>query len=143
MALVVVYALKPTTVPVEVVRAERGRLRVTVDEDGKTRIRDRYVVSAPLTGRLVRIALRPGDEVKAGQTVLATIEPRDPELLDASARAIAEARVKAAETAVKQAAPLLEKELGDERVAALQKEREAEARSALGFEVRPPPAEAR
>jgi HlyD family secretion protein len=109
VALVVVYALQPTTVPVEVVRAERGSLRVTVDEDGKTRIRDRYVVSAPLTGRLVRIALRPGDEVKAGQTVLATIEPRDPELLDASARGIAEARVKAAESTQKQAAPLLEK----------------------------------
>jgi HlyD family secretion protein len=103
------YALWPAGVPVEVGRAERGPLRVTVDEDGKTRIRDRYVVSAPLTGRLVRIALRPGDEVKAGQTVLATVEPRDPELLDASARAAAEARVKAAETAQKQTAPLLEK----------------------------------
>ncbi|HKB04647.1 MAG TPA: HlyD family efflux transporter periplasmic adaptor subunit [Gemmataceae bacterium] len=109
VGLVVAYVLRPTTVPVEVARAERGPLRVTVDEDGKTRIRDRYVVSAPLTGRLVRIALRPGDEVRAGQTVLATIEPRDPELLDASARAAAEARVKAAETAQKQTAPVLEK----------------------------------
>src|SRR5687767_12415016 len=109
VALVVVYAMRPTSVPVEVARAECGPLRVTVDEDGKTRIRDRYVVSAPLTGRLGRILLRPGDEVKAGQTVLAAIEPREPELLDASARAIAEARVKAAETTQKQTAPQLEK----------------------------------
>src|SRR5262245_38073174 len=94
MALVVIYAVQPTPVPVEVATTTRGPLRITVDEDGKTRIRDRYVVSAPLNGRLVRIGLRPGDEVHAGQTIVAIVEPKDPDLLDVSARAIAEARVK-------------------------------------------------
>jgi HlyD family secretion protein len=105
----VIFALWPTGVPVDVAVAERGPLRVTVDEDGKTRIRDRYVVSAPLSGRLVRIALRAGDEVRAGQTILATIEPKDPDLLDVSARTVAEARVKAAEAVKRQTVPNLEK----------------------------------
>ena len=109
VAAVALYAAWPAPVPVEVAAAGRGPLRVTVDQDGKTRIHDRYVVSAPLSGRLVRIGLRPGDEVKAGQTILAVIEPRDPDLLDVSARTTAEARVKAAEATVKQAAPNLEK----------------------------------
>ena len=108
-AAAIAYAAWPQPVPVEVARAERGPLRVTVDQDGRTRIRERYVVSAPLGGRLVRIGLRPGDEVRAGQTVLAVVEPPDPALLDASARAAAEARVKAAEAAARQAGPVLDK----------------------------------
>ena len=103
------YSFWPRPVDVEVVRLTRGPLRVTVDEDGKTRIKERYVVSAPLAGRLVRIALRPGDRVLAGKTMLAVIEPGDPALLDARARAEAEARVKAAEAARKQAVPKLER----------------------------------
>lgn len=108
-AAVIVYAAWPQPVPVETATAARGPLRVTVDQDGKTRIRERYVVSAPLGGRLVRIGLRPGDEVRAGQTTLAAIEPPDPALLDPSARATTEARVKAAEIVVKQSGPALEK----------------------------------
>ncbi len=106
---IIVYALWPEGVPVEVAVAGRGPLRVTVDEDGKTRIRDRYIVSAPLTGRLVRIGLRAGDEVRARQTIVATIEPKDPDLLDVSARTAAEARVKAAEATKRQSAPNLDK----------------------------------
>lgn len=106
---VIVVALWPTGVPVDVAAAERGSLRVTVDEDGKTRIRERYIVSAPLSGRLVRIGLRAGDEVRAGQTILATIEPKEPDLLNVSARTIAEARVKAADAAKRQTVPNLDK----------------------------------
>ena len=60
---VAAYVMQPAAIPVEVSTAEQGLLRVTVDEDGKTRIRERYIVSAPLSGRLGRIVLRPGDEV--------------------------------------------------------------------------------
>ena len=109
VVIVVAYAVWPTPVPVEVAAAERGPMRVTVDEDGKTRIRDRYVVSAPLAGRLGRITLRAGDEVRAGETLLATIEPKDPELLDISARAAAHARVKMTEESKKQALENLKK----------------------------------
>jgi HlyD family secretion protein len=97
------YALWPKPVPVEWARASRGPMRVTVDEDGNTRIRERYLVSAPLAGRLARITLEEGDAVAAGETVVAAIDPTDPTLLDPRARAEAEARVRAAEAALEQA----------------------------------------
>jgi HlyD family secretion protein len=70
---------------------------VRVEEDGKTRIRERYVVSTPLTGRLLRITFDVGDVVVAGQTILARMEPTDPEFLDPRDLAQARARVSAAE----------------------------------------------
>ena len=82
---------------------------MTVDDDGKTRIKERYIVSSPLGGRLDRIELDPGDPVVAGETLLATIEPNEPELLDPRARALAEARVKAAEASLARAEPLVER----------------------------------
>ena len=103
-----VYAFLPEPVDVDLATVSCGMLRVTVDEDGKTRIREKYVVSAPLVGRLLRINMEAGDPVTAGQTLLATIEPRDPELLDARTVAQAEARAKAAEAALKKMEPQLE-----------------------------------
>ena len=57
------YAFVPEPVEVDLVTVERGDVQVTVDEDGKTRIREKYVVSAPLNGRILRISLDPGDTV--------------------------------------------------------------------------------
>lgn len=102
------YSFWPRPIEVDVARASRGSLRVTVDEDGKTRVKERYIVSAPLAGRLQRITLRPGDAVSAGETTLAFIEPTEPSLLDDRSRTEAEVRVKAAETTRKQAVPKLE-----------------------------------
>ena len=102
------YGLMPAPVEVDLATAEKGSIRVTVDQDGKTRIRERYVVSTPLAGRLLRIEMDPGDEVEAGETLLATIEPRDPELLDARSIAQAEARVRAAEATLEKMDPTLE-----------------------------------
>jgi HlyD family secretion protein len=103
-----VYAFMPQPIEVDLVKVERGTVRVTVNEDGKTRIREKYVVSAPLNGRILRISLDPGDKVVAGETLLTMIEPRDPELLDARSVAQAEAQVKAAEAALRRAEPVLE-----------------------------------
>ena len=102
------YAFLPQPIEVDLVEVTRGTVRVTVDQEGKTRIHDKYVVSAPLNGRILRITMRPGDEVEAGKTLLTTIEPRDPELLDARSIAQAEARVKAAEATLRQVEPILE-----------------------------------
>jgi len=102
------YAFWPQPVDVDLAEVTRGPLQVTVDEDGKTRIREKYVVSAPLVGRLLRINMDAGDPVEAGKTLLATIEPRDPELLDTRTIAQAEARVKAAEAALKKMEPVTE-----------------------------------
>jgi HlyD family secretion protein len=88
----IVAGLWPKPVPVETARVSRGTLRATVNEEGKTRIKQRYVISAPVTGQLRRIPFKAGAEVQAGQTVLAIIDPLSPALLDARARALAEAR---------------------------------------------------
>jgi HlyD family secretion protein len=105
-----VYAFLPAPVDVDVATVTRGLLRVTVDQEGKTRIKEKYVVSAPLAGRLVRVAIHAGDAVTAGKTVLTAIEPTDPALLDTRARAEAEARVKAAEASRKRALATVERE---------------------------------
>jgi HlyD family secretion protein len=104
----VVYAFLPQPVRVDLSKVTRGALAVSVDERGKTRIKDRYVVSSPLAGRLLRIELLPGDSVETGKTVVAVIEPGDPALLDPRAVAEAEARVKAAEARLHQAGTALE-----------------------------------
>lgn len=108
LAGAIVYGMWPAPVDADLAKVTRGAIRETVDQEGKTRIRERYIVSAPLAGRLSRIDLDNGDQVKAGETIIASIEPRDPELLDARARKQAEANVEAAESRVKRTTPLLE-----------------------------------
>ena len=72
--LLMIANFKPAPVTVETALVECGPLTVTVDEEGRTRVRDRFVVSAPITGRLGRIKLKEGDTVEKG-TVLATLSP--------------------------------------------------------------------
>lgn len=98
----VVNAFLPKPVAVDLARVETGPLQVYVEEDGKTRVRNRYVVSSPLAGRLRRINLRSGDQVPPGR-MLASIEPADPGLLDPRALAQAEARVRSARSALDKA----------------------------------------
>ncbi len=95
VALAIAYGFMPRPVPTDVVRASRGKLLVTVEEEGKTRVRDRYTVSAPVAGFLRRIDLDVGDSVKKGQTI-AVLEPSRSSVLDPRARAEAEAVVSAA-----------------------------------------------
>jgi HlyD family secretion protein len=90
------WGLWPRPVPVEVAEVRVGPLRVTVDEEGETRIRERYVISAPVTGRLRRIELDAGDPVREGETILATIDPVLPPMLDERSRSSAQARLDAA-----------------------------------------------
>ena len=92
-----VYALQPQSVLVDMVEVQRQELRVSVIDDGVTRIRERYVVSSPLAGRLTRISFDEGDSVVAGKTILTTLQATDPDLLDPRAVAQAQARVSAAE----------------------------------------------
>lgn len=95
-----VYAFRPQPVAVEFAEAVRGPLQVTIDEEGETRIRKRFVISAPVAGRISRIDREPGDRVVGGRTAIATVIATQPALLDVRTRAEAEARVRAAETAV-------------------------------------------
>src|SRR5687768_15560034 len=70
----VAAALRPDAIEVETVAARRAPLRVTVDAEGKTRVRDRYVIAAPVAGRLERVPLAEGATVRAGD-VIARIAP--------------------------------------------------------------------
>ncbi len=103
IAAVIWVAFRPAPVPVDFGSVVRGDLQVTVDQEGKTRVHDRYVVSAPVAGRVLRVELEPGDPVEAGKTVVATFLPGAPPLLDARARAEAEAQIRAADASVQQA----------------------------------------
>ena len=82
-----VLALKPAPIPVDLGQVKRGTLQVTVDAEGKTRLRDRFMIAAPVEGRLSRVALEVGDRVKQGQ-VIAHIErlPLDTKVKAAQAR---------------------------------------------------------
>jgi HlyD family secretion protein len=87
VAAVAAMAFWPSSTAVDVETVQRGPLVVTVDEEGETRVRDRFVVSAPVAGRLERIELEPGDAVVERETVVATLRPTDPALLDTRTRA--------------------------------------------------------
>ncbi len=89
----------PRAVPVDVAEVKRAPLAVTVEEEGKTRVTERYQVSAPVAGYVRRIGLDAGDAVKAGQ-VLAVIEPARSVALDPRTRAQAQAQASAARAAL-------------------------------------------
>jgi HlyD family secretion protein len=97
---IVAYALRPEVIDVETGVATRGPMRVTVDEDGRTRVRSRFVIAAPVAGRLQRLTLREGDQVSQGQTV-ALIAPLP---LDSATRQVASARLRSAEALRSEAA---------------------------------------
>jgi HlyD family secretion protein len=101
------WAFAPRPVQVETAEAAPGLFETTVDEDGRTRLRERYVVSAPLAGRLQRIALREGDVVEAGVTV-AQLTPVPSPMLDDRSRLELGARVGSAEANVQRARTRIE-----------------------------------
>ncbi|OGT81343.1 MAG: efflux transporter periplasmic adaptor subunit [Gammaproteobacteria bacterium RIFCSPLOWO2_02_FULL_61_13] len=104
LALIGLLALgfRPSPVSVDMVQAQAGPLRLTVEEEGRTRVIDRYVISAPVPGYLRRIDLDVGAALSPGQ-VVAQLEPLRSDVLDPRRRAEAESRVVAARAAVQAA----------------------------------------
>ena len=103
-----VWAFWPQAIEVEMGAVTQGRFERSVQEDGKTRLRDRYVVSTPLTGRVARIDLKQGDAV-ARDAVLATLWPVTPNLLDERTQQEQRERIGAMEAAVRRAAANVER----------------------------------
>lgn len=97
------FGLQPSPVPVELGLVEIGSIEKTIDDDGQSRIRERYTITAPIAANLVRIELHPGDPVSQNTSRLAILEPTNPSLLDARAKQEAEARVMATQAAVDRA----------------------------------------
>ncbi len=108
LATAVAVGLRPHPVPVETAVVSSGTLVVTVDEDGRTRVKDRYLISAPLAGTVPRMALEAGDSVARGALV-ARIVPTAAPLLDPRSRAESQARIAAARAAVRQAGSAVER----------------------------------
>ena len=102
VAAAVGWMAMPGPIPVETAVVTKGRFVATVEDDGKTRVRQRYVVAAPLAGRLGRLRFKAGDQVKADD-VVATITPAPAPLLDPRARREVEERLGAAEANVERA----------------------------------------
>jgi HlyD family secretion protein len=92
-----IWAFIPRPIPVDLLTLSHGEMVVTVDEEGETRVRDVFVLSAPISGRAMRIGAEVGDEVIADETLIAEIEPIDPTLLDPRSEAQARADIRAAE----------------------------------------------
>lgn len=80
-AAVIGWAFYPKATEVDLAEIRTGRFERSIEEDGKTRLRDRFVVSAPVAGRLARVTLREGDDIRS-QQVVATLWPAAPVLLD-------------------------------------------------------------
>lgn len=102
-ALLLAWALRPRAVEVELALVTQARFEMSIGEDAKTRLHERYVVAAPLAGQLARITLREGDAVAAG-AVVATLTPVLPALLDARSGRELQARVEGAEARLQHSA---------------------------------------
>lgn len=111
------YVLAPKPVPVDSARIDRGAIVVTVDEEGKTRIKDVYTVSAPITGRLLRLPVKVGDPVSAQVSPVASILPVTPAFLDQRTKSELLAAAAAAEAAVGLAEAELTRKKSEERYA--------------------------
>jgi len=96
LAALVAWSLQPPPVAVEIAAVARGAFEQTIVDDGKTRVRDRYVIAAPLAGRVARIRFEPGDPVRQGQ-VVALLTPTAPAFLDARTSRELQERVGAAQ----------------------------------------------
>jgi HlyD family secretion protein len=95
-----VWAFVPRPVEVDLAEVAPRTLEIAVEEEGEARIRDVFTVSATITGKLQRISLHAGDSVTEGETVVASIGPAAPVLLDSRSRAVAEAAAAAAQAAM-------------------------------------------
>ncbi len=103
IGLIVIAALAwsfwPRPVPVDVVSVTAGPMEVTVSDEGRTRVREIYQLSAPVSGRLLRVEVHAGDTVKGGESNVGQLLPTAPSFLDVRTRTQAEAAVKSAEAA--------------------------------------------
>lgn len=117
IALALAVAFWPRPMMVDMGTVTRGAMQVTIDEEGRTRVHDAFVVSTPVAGRLMRVAVHPGDPVIKGETVVAHMRPTIPAALDIRTREQARAAVDAAEAALRVARADLNKAMADKDLA--------------------------
>tara|TARA_R110002033_G_scaffold24385_15_gene57039 strand:- start:36051 stop:37277 length:1227 start_codon:yes stop_codon:yes gene_type:complete len=121
----VYLALRTPPMDVDVAKAVKAPLLVTIDDEGETRVRDIYLVAAPISGELQRIDLEPGDPVVAGQTVIARILPAQPDFLDPRSESETRAQIRALEASVESATARIAQAQADSQLSAADFERTA------------------
>lgn len=128
VGLFFLYAFWPRAAQVDLATIEQSHMMVTIDEEAKTRVRDSYVVSMPVAGRLLRVDVEAGDAVMQGETIVARIAPASPTVLDVRTEEQAGAAVAAAEAALALAKAEVKKAAVDEDFAEVEAERYRELR---------------
>lgn len=123
LAGVLTFVFWPRPVMVDLGTVAKMPLTVTIDEEAKTRVRDAYVVSAPIAGRVLRVDVEPGDSVTSGNTVIARMLPLNPSALDVRTREQATATVAASEAALRLARADLNKAMADKDLSDLDYDR--------------------
>ncbi|QLC77527.1 HlyD family efflux transporter periplasmic adaptor subunit [Pseudomonas sp. LPB0260] len=133
LAAALAYAFWPLALPVDLGTAQRAPMQLSIDEEGRTRVRERYVLSAPFAGRLLRVEVEPGDRVEGGRSVVARMLPSHPPPLDRRDREQARAQLDASTAAQRAAAAELAGADAERRLAdrELQRARRLHARDAL------------
>lgn len=120
MGAVLTYAFWPQPMVVDMGEVKRSHMRVTIFEEGRTRVHDAYVVSTPVAGRLLRVDVEPGDPVVEGKSVIAKMEPSYPTLLDVRNKAQASANLSAAKASLELARTERDRAVADQELANLQ-----------------------
>jgi HlyD family secretion protein len=123
LVIALIYAFWPRPIPADLTTVSRGALSVTVDEEGETRVKDMFVVSAPVSGDLERITLEPGDHVIENETPIASIKPTAAPVLDRRTESQLRAAVGSASAAISVAESDLERLLANYRLAKLESDR--------------------
>jgi HlyD family secretion protein len=118
VAIGLVLAFLPHPTLVDIGDVVRGPMMVTIDEEGQTEVDSPFVVSAPITGQLLRVTMRAGDAVVQGETVVARMLPANPAALDVRSREQANASVDAAAAALRLARANLTKAVSSQKLTA-------------------------
>ncbi len=135
LAAALAYTFWPRAMPVDIGEVRRGAMTVTIDEEARTRVRDSYVVSAPISGRLLRVEVRSGDIVEGGRSVIARMLPTNVPALDVRTLEQARAAVAAAEAALQATRAELQKAIAERDYAEADLERKRQlAQRGVGSE---------
>ena len=118
LALAIFFAMRSPPIDVDVAGVSKGPMLVTINDEGETRVRDMFVISAPINGRLMRINLDAGDPVVAGKTVVARIMAAQPDFLNSRSEAETRAQIKSLEAAVQSSAARIAQAEADRKLAA-------------------------
>ena len=123
LIVAIYFAVRTPPIDVDTAEVVKAPLLVTIDDEGETRVREIYVVAAPISGELQRVNLEAGDPVVAGQTVVARIMPAQPDFLNSRGEAEIRAQIQARQANVQSSSARISQAQADRKLAAANFER--------------------